>query len=141
MHRARSFPDFVRGIQADVQDYQKLQAMLETQFALALRHDSAALEMLAYDILKKVETLNARRLDRTALLSRHMGEVSTESVRKFIQSIPHESQGKVMTLWKSLEDLVVACQEINTRNCRLLTDQYTLMQRVLKHEEHTYAPV
>ncbi len=42
--------------------------------------------------------------------------------------------------WVALEQMVLECKRLNARNSDLLTEQYSIMQRVLHGEEDTYAP-
>ncbi|MNS92025.1 hypothetical protein D3C72_1261420 [compost metagenome] len=42
--------------------------------------------------------------------------------------------------WAALEQMVLECKRLNARNSDLLTEQYSIMQRVLHGEEDTYAP-
>jgi flagella synthesis protein FlgN len=141
MQQNHAMANFVRGIHADLQDYQRLHSLLDTQFSLALQHDSIALEKLADEVMELVGTLNNRRVERSVLLARYIPVINNETVDKFLGSLPMESQEKIKALWQRLEDLIVECKEMNSRNCRLLTDQFEIMQRILKHEEHTYAPL
>ena len=40
----------------------------------------------------------------------------------------------------ALEQMVLECKRLNARNSEFLTEQYSIMQRVLHGEEDTYAP-
>jgi len=61
--------------------------------------------------------------------------------RQFDCALRHRSaELTALAAWAELEQTVVACKRATTRNTALLTEQFSVMQRVLHGEEHTYAP-
>ncbi|PZQ03401.1 MAG: hypothetical protein DI587_00585 [Variovorax paradoxus] len=124
----------LRDVQADLADYAELRALLEQQFAGALRHDALAMEPLAEALVAVVDRLDARRLFRDGLLARLSG-VSAPSVPALLAQWPAAQRAAVQALWDRLERAVQDCKALNLRNARLLTEQHQLLTRVLHGTE------
>ncbi|MGH8854021.1 MAG: flagellar export chaperone FlgN [Telluria sp.] len=127
------------GVQADVRDSAEVLALLERQFEAALRHRSAELTTLAELLAPLLDAMEARRQQRVALVRALLGEAGT--MTQFIASLAEPGQGALAAAWADLETTVQACKAATTRNGALLAEQFTVMQRVLHGEDHTYAPV
>ncbi|MFA9218215.1 MAG: flagellar export chaperone FlgN [Sphingomonadaceae bacterium] len=128
----------LQGVAADQQAYAQLAAMLEQQFQLALRHQSAPLAALADDITALVDTLQQRRLQRVALVQQLVGAHGT--MAQAFALLKNAARERMETDWQQLEQLVVECKRLGKRNSDLLVEQYSIMQRVLHGEEQIYAP-
>lgn len=130
------------GVRADVADYERLRERLEAQFDAALRHDSGRLTGLADEIVALCGTLDARRQERNGLLgvfaAALKGMPGGDAVPALLARLPANRRGAAD--WPTLCGLVRECKALNVRNCRLLMDQYDIMQRVLDDGEGLYAP-
>jgi flagella synthesis protein FlgN len=124
----------LRDVQADLADYAELRALLDQQFAGALRHDALAMEPLAEALVAVVDRLDARRLFRDGLLARLSGG-SAPSVPALLAQWPAAQRAAVQALWDRLERAVLDCKALNLRNARLLTEQHQLLTRVLHGTE------
>jgi flagella synthesis protein FlgN len=112
--------------------------LLESQFQASLRHQSTQLPLLAEQIIASVEQLDARRRQRMSLVTALAGPKS--GMTQLFALLQADARGKAVASWEELEQMVLECKRLNTRNSQLLTEQYTTMQRVLHGEEHIYAP-
>ena len=130
----------VKGIHADMADYRHLHELLDVQFEAALRHQSSRLIEIAEKISELVNTLEQRRQERVALASMLTGSGQPVSMQGVVQLLTESSRPSLQACWQSLENQVRECKEANARNCRLLTDQHEMMQRILHREVDTYAP-
>lgn len=139
MSRPGLLPQFVADMDADLQRYRSLQALLQEQFTAALRHDSAGLLALNERILALVAELDQRRDRRSALLVQLLSPQNPATLDALIERLPPATRGVVRTRSQALEQLVRDCKERNSRNGRLVTDQQAILQRVLRgKEEDTY---
>jgi len=130
----------VQGMRADIADYRRLRELLELQFDAVLRHQSQALVDVAGKITELVDTLEQRRQERVVLACDVIGPGKPVSMQGVVRLLAESSRIKVEADWETLEGLVRECKQANMRNCRLLTDQHEIMQRVLNQEAHTYVP-
>lgn len=143
MSRMNTLSGLMRGIGEDVRDYRVLRNLLQEQFDAALRHQSLRLGQLAERITELTEVLEQRRAQRvelvTALSGKGAGVITTFALLK---GVPHEALRReaLQVAWSELEALVRECKQFNERNCRLIMDQYSIMQRVLHGEEQIYVP-
>jgi len=128
----------LQGIQDDRRGYAELMGLLESQFQASLRHQSAQLPLLAEQIIASVEQLDARRRQRMSLVTALAGPKS--GMQQLFELLRPEARASSSADWEALEQMVIECKRLNIRNSTLLTEQYTIMQRVLHGEEHTYAP-
>lgn len=131
----------LRDMHADRSGYARLRELLEQQFEAALRHQAERLSALADDIVALVDELNARGLQRGALLRQLLGQrPQTEpSMAALLQRLPSAVGQTLSIAWQSLEQQVRECKDLNQRNCHLITEQHALMQRVMGVEEALYA--
>ena len=138
--QSAALTQLVQGMRADIADYRRLRALLETQFEAALRHQTTGLIDVAAKITELVDTLEQRRQERIALAGALIGPEEPISMQGVMRLLAESSRASLQADWDTLEGLVRECKEANTRNCRLLTDQHEIMQRVLNREADTYAP-
>lgn len=128
----------LQGIGDDRQGYGALLALLEEQFQATLRHQTSALSVLAGQIVAAVELLDGRRRQRMSLVTALLGPKA--NMAQLFALLQPDAQARAGASWEELEQMVLECKRLNTRNNQLLTEQYTTMQRVLHGEEHIYAP-
>lgn len=128
----------LQGISDDRLAYGELLALLEEQFQAALRHQTGQLKVLAEKIVAAVELLDGRRRQRMSLVTALLGP--KPAMAQLFALLQADAQASAIAGWDALEQMVVECKRLNTRNSQLLTEQYTTMQRVLHGEEHIYAP-
>lgn len=129
----------LRDVQADLADYDGLAELLELQFQGAIRHDAQALQALAERIVALVEQIDTRRQFRLGLLTRLAGG-AVPSVQALVAQWPVARRGAVQALWDRLEQAVHDCKARNLRNARLMTEQQSLLDRVLHgSQEPLYA--
>jgi len=138
MTRGRALATIVRGVEMDGDAYGRLRALLEAQFAAALRHDAAALGELATQVTSLVAEIDARRVEREAICTTLAGQGAR--IPAILPLLPELSRQAFATAWSALEAQVVECKRLNVRNGRLLTEQHALMQRLLRGDADTYAP-
>lgn len=138
--QSQAMMQLVQGMRADIVDYRRLREFLELQFHGALRHQSHTLVDVAANITELVDTLEQRRQERVALASELIGPGEPVSMQGVMRLLTESSRAVVQADWDMLEGLVRECKEANARNCRLLTEQHEIMQRVLNREADTYAP-
>lgn len=128
----------LQGMADDKLGYVALQALLEEQFQATLRHQSAHLTALADQVVAAVEPLDARRRQRVSLVTALLGPQG--DMQQLFALLQDDARGKAQADWTALEQMVLECKRLNSRNSELLTEQYSIMQRVLHGEEDTYAP-
>ncbi len=138
MNRQETLARLVRGVRADIQDYQQLRSLLEAQFQAALRHDTVRIGELATDINDVVETLERSRRDRLYLASQLLDDQTPPTVPALMLRLPTAVREVLQKHWHLLEGLVQDCKVLNTRNCELMVEQHAIMQRVLHGEEGIY---
>ena len=128
----------LHGIAEDRQGYPALLALLEEQFQATLRHRSAQLTLLADQVIAAVEELDARRRQRVSLVAALLGPKG--DMPQLFALLQEEARAAALADWAALEQMVLECKRLNARNSELMTEQYSIMQRVLRGEEDTYAP-
>ena len=126
------------GIADDQEGYTALLALLEEQFHASLHHQSARLTALADQVVAAVEQLDARRRQRVSLVTALLGPKA--EMAQLFALLQEDARRKAQADWSALEQMVLECKRLNSRNSELLTEQYSIMQRVLHGEEDTYAP-
>ena len=128
----------MQGVGADIQRYRELVRLLESQFKAALQHDAVELSELANGVTELVVTLDASRRERNTLVRGMLGDgVPMTGVFKLLEGARREA---LESGWHALEDLVRESKRLNARNCQLMMDQHSLMQRVMHGEATTYDP-
>lgn len=138
MTRDQAVARLMAGVKADLAATGTVQGLLERQFDAALRHRSAELAELAGHLMPALEAMEQRRVQRVALVRALLGPGG--DMATLIASLAAPAGAVLAADWHALEQLVIECKRLNTRNSALLTEQYSIMQRVLHGEEETYAP-
>ena len=128
----------LQGMTDDSVDYAALKTLLEEQFQATLHHQSARLTALAEQVVAAVEPLDARRRQRVSLVTALLGPQG--DMPQLFALLQEDARATAERDWVALEQMVLECKRLNTRNSDLLTEQYSIMQRVLHGEEDTYAP-
>jgi len=136
--RQDAMRQLLAGIAEDLLAYQQLQDLLQQQFQAALRHKASELGPVAEAISTLVDTMQARRALRVALVQRLVGPQGT--MLQAFALLKNAAREKMENDWKTLEQAVIACKALSKRNADLLVEQYSIMQRVLHGEEQIYAP-
>ena len=138
MTRDQAVAKLADGIQADLAASNTMLELLERQFDAALRHRSAQLAELAEQLMPALEAMEQRRLQRVALVRALLGPGG--DMAQLIASLAAPNRAAFAADWHALEQMVLECKRLNARNSALLTEQFSIMQRVLNGEEDTYAP-
>jgi len=128
----------LQGMTDDSIGYAALQKLLEEQFQATLQHQSTRLTALADQVIAAVEPLDARRRQRVSLVTALLGPQG--DMPQLFALLQEDARSKAEADWVALEQMVLECKRLNARNSDLLTEQYSIMQRVLHGEEDTYAP-
>lgn len=128
----------LQGMTDDRAGYAALQTLLEEQFQATLQHQSARLTALADQVIAAVEPLDARRWQRVSLVTALLGPQG--DMAQLFALLQQDARTTAQRDWAALEQMVLECKRLNARNSDLLTEQYSIMQRVLHGEEDTYAP-
>ena len=128
----------LQGMTDDSVGYAALQTLLEEQFQATLQHQSTRLTALADQVIAAVEPLDARRRQRVSLVTALLGPQG--DMPQLFALLQEDARSKAEGDWVALEQMVLECKRLNARNSDLLTEQYSIMQRVLHGEEDTYAP-
>lgn len=128
----------LQGMTDDSVGYAALQTLLEEQFQATLQHQSSRLTALADQVIAAVEPLDARRRQRVSLVTALLGPQG--DMPKLFALLQEDARATAERDWVALEQMVLECKRLNARNSDLLTEQYSIMQRVLHGEEDTYAP-
>ena len=128
----------LQGMTDDSVGYAALQTLLEEQFQATLQHQSTRLTALADQVIAAVEPLDARRRQRVSLVTALLGPQG--DMPQLFALLQEDARSKAEAEWVALEQMVLECKRLNARNSDLLTEQYSIMQRVLHGEEDTYAP-
>jgi flagella synthesis protein FlgN len=138
MTRQQANALLVDGVQADVRDSAEVLALLERQFEAALRHRSGELTQLAELLGPLLDAMEARRQQRVALVRALLGPEAT--MNELIATLAGSARNALAANWRDLEQMVIECKRMTTRNSALLAEQFSIMQRVLHGEEQVYAP-
>ncbi|HEV7816298.1 MAG TPA: flagellar protein FlgN, partial [Janthinobacterium sp.] len=99
---------------------------------------SARLTELGDTIMPELKTMEARRRQRVGLVAALLGPEA--GMRQVFDLLKGGSRLALESNWSELEHMVLDCKRRNTRNSALLTEQYSIMQRVLHGEDQIYAP-
>ncbi|MFP5392428.1 MAG: flagellar export chaperone FlgN [Gammaproteobacteria bacterium] len=138
MTRQQATDALATGVRQDLDAGSAILALLERQFDAALRHRSGELAALAAELTPALAAMEARRLQRVALVRALAGVDAT--MAGFIATQAEPARARLAAGWAELEALVVRCKAATARNTALLTEQFTVMQRVLHGDDETYAP-
>lgn len=128
----------LQGMTDDNVGYAALKTLLEEQFQATLQHQSTRLTALADQVIAAVEPLDARRRQRVSLVTALLGPQG--DMPQLFALLQEDARATAERDWVALEQMVLECKRLNARNSDLLTEQYSIMQRVLHGEEDTYAP-
>ena len=128
----------LQGMTDDSVGYAALQTLLEEQFQATLQHQSTRLTALADQVIAAVEPLDARRRQRVSLVTALLGPQG--DMPQLFALLQEDARATAERDWVALEQMVLECKRLNARNSDLLTEQYSIMRRVLHGEEDTYAP-
>jgi len=140
MKRNEAMQRMLADMRADLLDYRALRALLEEQFEAAVQHRSGQICDIGGRITSIAGALEQRRRMRAKLASRLLQGERAAPMQAIAARLQGVSRATFEACWKSLEASVQECKALNQRNCRLLMDQYDIMQRVLHTEHDTYAP-
>lgn len=136
--RQETMARLLRGVADDVPAYRALLLLLDEQFDAALRHQSARLAALAEQVGAAVDAIELRRQERVALVAALLGPAGTLAGAAAL--LKGATRQGLENNWAELEQMVLECKRRNTRTSTLLTEQYSIMQRVLNGEDQIYAP-
>ena len=140
MSAAQLLGRMLREMQADRAGYALLGDLLEAQFQAALRQSVQRLQELAEEITVLAGELQARSVARGRMLTQLLGPAEARpTLERLQQRLPAQAGQTVAQAWQDLEQQIQQCKAKNLRNCRLITEQHALMQRVLGTEEPLYA--
>jgi flagellar biosynthesis protein FlgN len=137
--RQQALAALLRDVAEDARAYPALLQLLQQQFDAAVRHQNARLVELASAITQAVDAMRercARRVTQVALLLGPQARMA-----QVFALLKGASRAKLESEWAELEKMVLECKRLNQRNSTLLTDQFSIMQRVLHGEENIYAPL
>lgn len=139
MSRADEYRQLFGDIGRDRDDYGRLEALLDEQFAAALAHDTAALTRTGDAILALADTLEVRRKQRVTLAAALCGG-EAPSMADLLERLPAAARPSCEALWRELVLRVSLCKALNERNGRLLMTQRETMARALFGDSDVYAP-
>lgn len=138
MTRGQALDAILRGLAADLDGYRRLEALLGDHFDAALRHDSQRAAEAGDSIAALAGELELRRAERASLAGRLLrGEAVMADVFALMKG---DARAQAEAAWVELEGRVRDCKALNERNCRLVMDQFEIMQRVLDREADVYVP-
>ena len=138
MTRQEVMAMLLRGVAEDVLAYRSLQGLLDQQFDAIVRHQGERLTSIGETILPALQAMEARRVQRVNLVTTLLGPDA--GIAQAVNLLKGVSRHTLESNWAELELMVVDCKRRNIRNSTLLTEQYSIMQRVLHGEDQIYAP-
>ncbi len=136
MTREQAVGKLTAGVTADLDACQAILALLGRQFDAALRHRSTELTELAAELAPLLDTMEQRRVQRVTLVRALCG--AKADMAALIATLAAPQREALTADWQALEQLVLECKRLNVRNSALLTEQFSIMQRVLHGEETLY---
>ncbi|WP_308613575.1 flagellar export chaperone FlgN [Massilia mucilaginosa] len=136
MTRDQAVGKLSAGVTADLDACQAILALLGRQFDAALRHRSAELTELAAELAPLLDSMEQRRVQRVTLVRALCG--AKAGMATLIATLGAPRRDALTADWQALEQLVLECKRLNVRNSALLTEQFSIMQRVLHGEETLY---
>ncbi|QAU24288.1 hypothetical protein EO087_10040 [Dyella sp. M7H15-1] len=122
-------------LDSELAAYRKLSGMLDEQFQTAKRLDTTSLVQVGDAIAQEVARLDQRRRARMQLL-----HVATTLANRLPAAKSKLARQALEKRCAELKQLAMQCKASTLRNGQLLASQYDIMQRVLRGEQHTYAP-
>ncbi|NHZ62827.1 flagellar export chaperone FlgN [Massilia genomosp. 1] len=136
MTREQAIGKLTAGLGADLAACQAILALLGRQFEAALRHHSAELSELAGQLAPLLEAMEQRRVQRVTLVRALCGQ--SADMATLMATLAAPQRDAMDADWQALGQLVLECKRLNVRNSALLTEQFSIMQRVLHGEETLY---
>jgi flagellar biosynthesis protein FlgN len=138
MTREQAQSRLADGVRADLDACATMLELLERQFDAAVRHRSAQLSELAAELEPALAAMEQRRVQRVTLVRALHGIEAT--MADLIAALAEPARAALAADWRALEQMVVECKRMTTRNSALLAEQFSVMQRVLHGEDQLYAP-
>ena len=138
MTREQAVAKLASGVTADLAACTTLLELLEHQFDAALRHRTAQLGELSKLLMPALDAMEQRRVQRVSLVRALLGPDG--DMKALIAGLAAPVKEALAAEWETLEQMVTECKRLNARNSALMTEQYSIMQRVLHGEEQIYAP-
>lgn len=124
----------LRGIRADIDQYQQLRARLEEQRLCMIRRATDALLAVNERIHDHYRALSeTTRVRREVLLALGLSADRTGIARLF-SWLPPAQNAAAQDLWRQLEQIAANCRDFNEKNGELLTMQYEFVQAFLGTE-------
>lgn len=139
--QATMLDQVLASLDRELEIYRSLAAMLEEQYAVATRLDTAAMVRISESIaenLARLESQGQGRHPRLLEIARLMCGRAAQggSGSPFTPNQYAELEARC----RALRDMAVRCRSLTVRNGNLLASQYETMNQVLYGESHTYAP-
>ncbi|MFI3276984.1 flagellar export chaperone FlgN [Vibrio sp.] len=135
---------FIREISTDVNDYQALLKVLNTQHTLMTQRDSVRLEQIATKYQNYLAKLENRAAQRSQLLITIGVSSDPQGVEKLITALPDSIGRPLRSNWDKLQIIVQQCQAQNERNSTLLSMQQGILSELTQQSApliyDTYAP-
>ncbi|RRN81031.1 MULTISPECIES: flagellar export chaperone FlgN [Pseudoxanthomonas] len=141
MH-ATVLEQMIAGLDRELEIYRNLARMLEEQYQVAARLDTAAMMRISESISQGL----ARLEDQGQARHPRLLEVARLLCGRSAQGLPAGAafsagqQAELEQRCCELRDMAVHCRTLTVRNGNLLAAQYETMSQVLYGESHTYAP-
>ncbi|MDR9826327.1 flagellar protein FlgN [Vibrio sp. FNV 38] len=135
---------FIREVSTDVNDYQDLLKVLNTQHTLMTQRDSVRLEQIATKYQNYLAKLENRAAQRSQLLITIGVSSDPQGVEKLITALPDSIGRPLRSNWDKLQIIVQQCQAQNERNSTLLSMQQGILSELTQQSApliyDTYAP-
>lgn len=132
----------IAGIDRELEIYRNLANMLEEQYAVAARMDTAGMLRISESIsrgLARLEDQGQARQPRLLEVARLMCGRSLQGVAG-APALSEDQHAEFEQHCCALRDIAVYCRSLTLRNGNLLASQYETLSQVLYGESHTYAP-
>ena len=126
-------------MQADLRSYAQLHGLLDEQLAAIAQQRSEELQRIATQVTALVDELDGRRRQRRELVATMLGRKHGLSMDEALERLPIKAAAVLREAWQTLEQAVQLAKQLNARNCELMIEQRSLMQRLLGNEQDTYA--
>ncbi|GGY04700.1 flagellar protein FlgN [Paludibacterium paludis] len=141
MSASDSLKRLVLGIQADLDDYRRLETLLEEQYRAALSHDASRIGEAGDAVLVLCEALDIRRRERSRLLTVLTGSGGETAMPAFFAMLPAKLAASCQAAWRALQARVEHCRSLNLRNGELMSMQQEVMLRAMHGDgADTYSP-
>jgi len=139
---ATALEQVIAGLDRELEIYRHLAGMLEEQYAVAVRLDTAAMMRISESISKGLARLEHQGQARHPRLLEVARVLCGRSAQGGSGESPFQAgqQARLEQRCCELRDMAVHCRKLTVRNGNLLASQYETMSHVLHGESHTYAP-